>query len=464
MIEDIEFRPILEKAGSRGGELAELFVEERVQTDILLEAGKLERASFGIVQGAGVRLICGLKTRYAYTNSLLKKDLLALAEAVSQSADSSQDIIEIPREFKVPSASSPYQIEIPPDQVPLSEKIKLLRKAEECARKYDPSIVQVRIRYFDLSRTIGIANTNGVIASDRSFQTLFLVQVIAEKDGELQVGYEPVGGTQGFELFKDNPPEEIALISAKRAVMMLKAKKAPGGKMTVVLSSEAGGTMIHEAVGHGLEADLAQQGLSVYQNRLGQQVASKLISVVDDATLPGKRGSFKIDDEGVPGQRTVLIDKGVLVSYMYDQIEAMRAGKQSTGNGRRESYRFRPIVRMSNTMILPGTTSPEEIVKSVDRGLFVKKMGGGQVDTVSGDFIFEVNEGYLIEGGEIAEPVRGATLVGNGPKVLMEVDMVGNDLGFGIGTCGKDGQGVPVADAQPTLRIPEIIVGGEVKK
>jgi len=464
MIEDIEFKPILEKAGSRGGELAELFVEERIQTEILLEAGKIEQASIGISRGAGVRLLCESRTRYAYTNSLLKNDLLSLAEAVSQSADTSQPAVIIPMEFQSPKTYFKPEILIPPDQIPLGEKIKLLKKAEETARKYHKSIVQVRVRYFDLRRKIGIANSNGILARDETVQTLFLVQVIAEKDGELQVGYEPVGGTQGFELFKEYPPEQVALTSAQRAVKMLKARKAPGGKMPVVLSAEAGGTMIHEAIGHGLEADLAEQGLSVYQNKLGKEVASKLITVVDDATIPGKRGSYEIDDEGTAGERTVLVEKGVLVNYMYNLLEAMRAGKKSTGNGRRESYRYPPLVRMSNTIILPGESSPEQIIRAVDFGLFVKKMGGGQVDTVSGDFIFEVNEGYLIEKGEVAEPVRGATLVGNGPQVLKEIDMVGNDLGFGIGTCGKDGQGVPVADAQPTLRIPELVVGGAVNE
>jgi TldD protein len=326
----------------------------------------------------------------------------------------------------------------------------------------DKSIVQVRVRYFDLQRTIGIANSDGVLVSDQATHTMFVVQAIAAKDGELQVGYEPLGGTVGFELFETENPEQSALNAAGKAVLMLHARKAPGGKMPVVISSSAGGTMIHEAIGHGLEADLAGQGLSVYQNKLGEQIASSLVSVADDKTLPGKRGSYRVDDEGTPAERTLLVENGLLKSFMYNRLEALRAGKSSTANGRRESFRFRPIVRMSNTMILPGKSAPGDIIKSVKAGLFVKKMGGGQVDTVSGDFVFEVSEGYLIEGGEVGEPVRGATLVGNGPRVLMEIDMVGSDLGFGIGTCGKDNQAVPVADGQPTLRIPEMIVGGVV--
>jgi TldD protein len=232
--------------------------------------------------------------------------------------------------------------------------------------------------------------------------------------------------------------------------------------MPVVLSSDAGGTMIHEAVGHGLEADLAQSGMSVYSNKIGQQIASPIITVLDDATLANKRGSYRFDDEGSDSECTVLVEKGILKTFLYDRLTALKDGARTTGNGRRESYKCRPIPRMSNTMIMPGETDPAEIVKSTPNGLYVKKMGGGQVNTVTGDFVFEVSEGYMIENGSIGEPVRGATLTGNGPQVLMSIDKVGTDLGFAIGTCGKDGQGSPVSDAQPTIRIPEITVGGIV--
>ncbi|MDY6852604.1 MAG: TldD/PmbA family protein, partial [Thermodesulfobacteriota bacterium] len=284
--------------------------------------------------------------------------------------------------------------------------------------------------------------------------------VVATDDSGLQVGYEPVGGALGFELFDENSPEQTARTAAARAVLMLEADEAPAGPMPVVLSSEAGGTMIHEAVGHGLEADLAGEGLSVYSGQLGELVASPLITVLDDATLPYRRGSFAIDDEGAPAQKTVLVQDGVLKGYMHDRRSALKAGVSSTGNGRRESYRHRPVVRMTNTLIAPGRTDPAKILSSTPKGLFVRKMGGGQVNTVNGDFVFEVSEGYLIENGRIGRPVRGATLTGSGPEVLRQIDLVGSDLGFGIGTCGKDGQGVPVADAQPTLRLPEIIIGG----
>ena len=230
--------------------------------------------------------------------------------------------------------------------------------------------------------------------------------------------------------------------------------------MPVVITSQAGGTMIHEAIGHGLEADLAQEGLSVFSNKLGTEVASKLITVIDDSTIAKKRGSFRFDDEGTPSQRTVLVENGVLKRYMYDKLTAMKDRVESTGNGRRESYQDRPIPRMTNTFIAEGKHSPEQIILSLDKGLLVEKMGGGQVNTVTGDFVFDVQEGYLIENGKKGEPVRGATLTGNGPEILRSIDMVGTDLGFSIGTCGKDSQGVPVSDAMPTIRIPEMVVGG----
>ncbi|MFN3787394.1 MAG: NAD-dependent DNA ligase LigA [Sulfurihydrogenibium azorense] len=252
----------------------------------------------------------------------------------------------------------------------------------------------------------------------------------------------------------------VATKAAERAVLGLKAKPAPAGSFTVVMSSHAGGTMIHEAVGHGLEADLVNQGLSVYKGKLGQKVASDLVTVIDDGTLKGKNGSFTFDDEGVPAQRKVLIDNGVLVGYMYDRLTAMKEGKQSTGNGRRDGYKNIPIVRMTNTYIDAGKDNPSDIIKDTKDGIYVVKMGGGQVNTVNGDFVFEIIEGYRIENGEITYPIKGATLIGNGPQALMDIDAVGYDLGWAIGTCGKDGQRAPVSDAQPTVRIKRLTLGG----
>jgi TldD protein len=337
-----------------------------------------------------------------------------------------------------------------------------MENANKAARGAGPEIKQVSVIYRDSAQDVLIASSDGAIAEDNRIHTLGVIHVVAERNGVLQTGYEPAGGLTGFELFDETPLDELARRASQKAVAMLSAKKAPGGRMPVVISSAAGGTMIHEAIGHGLEADLVQQGLSVFSNKTGQLVASPLITVIDDSTLPGRRGSFRFDDEGTPSQRTVLVEKGVLTGYMYDRLTSMKDKKPSSGNGRRESYKHRPIPRMTNTFIAPGSSNPEEIIKSVEKGFFVKKMGGGQVNTATGEFVFEVSEGYLIEKGVLGEPVRGATLIGNGPEILKSIDMVGSDLGFAIGTCGKDMQGVPVSDAMPTVRIPEIVVGGTV--
>jgi TldD protein len=276
----------------------------------------------------------------------------------------------------------------------------------------------------------------------------------------MQQGYIPLGGAFGAEKIPELDFCHAAEQSARLALQNLAAKHAPAGMMTVVIGASAGGTMVHEAVGHGLEADLACNSMSVYAGRLGEKVASDIVSVADDGTIAGCRGSFIYDDEGVPAKANLLIENGILKSYMTDRLYALKEGLPLTGNGRRQSYRHRPIVRMTNTMIMQGSHKPDDIIRSVTKGLYVSRMGGGQVNTVTGDFVFEVTEGFVIENGHICEPVKNATLIGNGPKVMNEIDMTGNDTGFGIGTCGKEGQGVPVSDAQPTLRIPMITVGG----
>jgi TldD protein len=289
------------------------------------------------------------------------------------------------------------------------------------------------------------------------------VNVVAKQGEVLESGFEAVRGTRGFEMLGEDVIVEAATTAARRAVQNVAAEPAPAGTYTVVLSSEAGGTLIHESVGHGLEADLNLKGLSVYSGRIGEKVASELITVVDDGRDPGQRGTAAMDDEGTPTQRTVLIEKGILKTYLSDRKHAEKLGIKRSGNARRESFRYVPICRMTNTMIERGESDPDEILRSVKDGVFVKKMGGGQVDVVSGNFAFEITECFRIRDGKLAEPLRGATLVGQGPKLMSEIDMVGWDLGYSTGTCGKDGQGAPVADAQPTLRIPKVVVGGKLK-
>ena len=452
---------IIKKALSTGGDYADVFIEEERPLSIQLEDGKIEKLSSGVDSGIGLRVIFGEKSAYAYSNDFSEDSLFNIAEAVSRGGgDAKGNEVDINLTKINPSVD--FKIKYNPRDVEIREKISLVENANRSAKLVSPLIKQVSVIYRDSIRNIRIATSDGCVTEDERIYTLALIQVVAAQGSVIQTAYEPVGGLIGFELFQKSPFEEIAVRTAHKAVTLLSARKAPGGRMPVVISAEAGGTMIHEAVGHGLEADLVQQGLSIYKGKVGQQIASPLITIIDDSTIANKRGSYRFDDEAVMAQRTVLVEKGILKGYMYDRLSAMKEGVPSTGNGRRQSYKDRPIPRMSNTFITPGHDDPEKIISSVEKGFLVKKMGGGQVNTVTGEFVFEVSEGYLIEKGATGEPVRGATLIGNGPEILKSMDMVGNDIGFAIGTCGKDSQGVPVSDAMPTVRIPEMVVGGEV--
>jgi TldD protein len=459
MLSELRIAPVLSALLSRGGEYGELFYEEVRSFTVLLEDGRIERVLSGTDIGVGVRLIHREKTFYAYTNEASERALMSLANDLSRYAQGGGVTAVLPA--SPTAARRPSAVRVPPSTRGVPEKAALVSTVDRVARGVSPVIRQVRATYGEADRRIEVAAHPGVFVSDAQTFTLLTAQCVAGDGSGLAMGYESGGGTVGWEFLEEFIPEALALKAASRAVRTLSAGKIEGGRMPVVISAEAGGTMVHEAIGHGLEADLARQGMSVYGNALGKETASPLVSIVDDSTVSGKRGSFGIDDEGTPGERTVLVDKGVLKGFLHDRLSAMKEGARPTGNGRRESYRHKPIPRMSNTIISPGSTPPGEILKEVDRGLLVLKMGGGQVNTVTGDFMFEVAEGYRIENGARGEPVRGATITGNGPEVLKMIDRVGSDLGFGLGTCGKEGQGVPVGDAQPTLRIgpPYITVG-----
>ncbi|MHB1419254.1 MAG: TldD/PmbA family protein [Bacillota bacterium] len=458
MLDRDSLRHILEIAMKNGGDFADVYIERKKTNGISCEANQIERVVTGLDVGAGIRVIDGENTAYAFTNELTRSGLENVADVVSHAVRKNQphqvmDLRKIEPLCK-------FELTEPPDQVSIDSKVDVVQRANQAARDIDQRIKQVTVGYGDVIQEITIVNSEGSYVEDRRTRTRLAINVVAAEGATIQTGYDAAGAFSGFELFKNSAPEDVAREAAGRALMMLKAKPAPAGKMPVVMAGEAGGTMVHEACGHGLEADLVQKKLSVYAGKMGQQVASPLVTVIDDATIPGKYGSLCFDDEGTPGEKTVLIKDGVLKAYMYDWFTARKDGCRSTGNGRRESYQDRPIPRMTNTCIAPGKEDPEKIIRETKKGLLVKKMGGGQVNTTNGDFVFDVAEGYLIEDGKIGAPVRGATLTGNGPDVLRIIDMVGKDLGFAIGTCGKDGQGVPVSDAQPTLRIPELIVGG----
>ncbi len=442
-----------------GGQYGEVFFEDTKSLVLKLEDNKLEIPIEGNDTGVGIRLIKDFQTKYGYTSEFTKENLLEIAKTIA----SKEGEGKIKVGHKYAKAFTPVIKD--PDDISYSIKKDILERANDIARSYDQRIKQVKVFLKEQKRKILIINTDGEIIEDSQVRINFYVETIASDGKNMYRGYESTGGSIGYELFDEDYVDIIDFVatkSAERAVLGLTAKPAPAGKFTVVISSQAGGTMIHEAVGHGLEADLVQQGLSVYANRLGGKVASELVTVIDSGTEVGKNGFLNFDDEGVPSRKNVLIENGFLVGYMYDRLTAMKENKEPTGNGRRENFRHIPMVRMTNTYIAPGKDNPHDILADTKKGIFVVKMGGGQVNTVNGDFVFEIIEGYLIENGKITYPIKGASLIGNGPKALMDIDAVGYDLGWSIGTCGKSGQGVPVGDAQPTIRIKELTLGGVV--
>ncbi len=469
-ISDINFNKIISIARYNEEDFIDIFIETKISTLLSNEGKRLEKAINGMIQGAGLRLISNKKTYYAYTNNLEENNLINIAKELKSAAGNDINKININDSrfkhlnFNEKRPVIDFKIIKDIDNTSIDDKLKKIEPAVKYSWEYDKRVVQVNITYSDYKQNVIIVNSEGDFVKDLRENLAFLAHVVVTNGERTEVGYEVAGGFTGFEFFDENIPENIAKKALSRALTQLEAPFAPSGTMPVVLSSEAGGTMIHEAIGHGLEADIAGSGLSVYSDKIGEQVASNLITVIDDSSLAGKRGFYRFDDEGTYSNKNILVERGVLKQYMSDRLSYIKYGYGLTGNGRRQSYEHTPIVRMSNTMIAPGISNPEDIIKSVDDGIFVKKMGGGQVNTVTGDFVFDVMEGYLIKNGAIGEAVSGATLMGNGPEILKNIDMVGNDLGFGIGTCGKDGQGVPVADAQPTLRIPSIIVGGKNSK
>jgi TldD protein len=449
----------LSEALRNGGDLAEIYVEDRQSTNLSLEDSKVEEAVRGLDRGAGIRVFYGGLAAYAHTDDLSEAGLLAAAREAASAARHASQVRVLP--FTRAETALQFPIEEPFDALSERAKGRLLHGLDEEARAYDSRISQVQASYHEYRRRVWIGNSEGLWAEDERNIVQVILVVMARRGNLVQEAVRGVGGQMGLELLGrvDLPAE--ARDAAASAVQMLDAQPAPAGPMPVVMNHGWGGVLFHEACGHALEADFVMQGASVFAGRVGEQVASPLITLVDDATLPARRGSYCFDDDGRPSQRTVLIENGVLREYMWDVAQARMAHRLSTGNGRRQSFRYLPMPRMSNTFIEAGESDPEDILRSVDRGLYVKMLEGGQADTARGDFVFSVSEGYLIEKGRITAPVRGATLIGNGPAILKEISMVGHDLELdrGLGNCGK-GQSVPVGVGQPTLLIPSITVGG----
>lgn len=454
-----ECQSLLSILCSTGADYADVFVEQREVTSLRLEERTVEQAVTGSESGVGLRIVRGAMTYYSSSNLGAFSEIEAMASELAGSA-ASQQVPAVKLTEKFVAERNPVRVD--PRSISFQQKLELLERADSEARSIDGKISQFSAAYSDIVRNVLIATSEGDLCRDERTLVTLVVHAIASSSGQIQSGRKVISGAEGWEFFErnENRPEPLARLAAELALRNLEAVDAPAGTFPVILSSAAGGTMVHEACGHGLEGDFVKQGMSIYAGKIGQKVASELITVIDDGTLPNKRGSERFDDEGIETARVVLIDKGVLKRYLHSRKSAAETSMSPTGNGRRESYRFVPIPRMRNTMIAPGSDDPQAIIASVERGIFVAEMGGGEVDVVSGDFLFAVTEGFLIENGQVTRPIRGASLIGNGPEVLTSIDMVGSDLGFSVGTCGKDGQGVPVADAQPTLRIPALVVGG----
>lgn len=454
MYPEEDIRKILNTAVAHGGDFADLYVSRSYTGSVSAEEKKIHRFYRGFDEGAGIRVMKGDFSAYFYTNDVSLPSLLALAARAGESIGS--DACCEPfgwqqREF----------LENDHEAFDLERIGEIIRFVNNEAWQISDKIQQISIAYGDNRKDILMASTTGTLVRQQGMRKRFFVQIIAAEKGDLQTAIETLGDTEEVFSWTEEKLMQKVNAAAQRALRQLSAKEAPAGTMPVVMSSEAGGTMVHEACGHGLEGDSVSKGLSVYKDQKGKFVASEKITVIDDATLSHHYGSFAFDDEGQKGRRNVLIENGILKDYMYDFRSARRVGTASTGNGRRESYCYAPQVRMSNTFISPGQDDPASVIADIKKGFFVKKMGGGQVNTISGDFVFEVSEGYLIENGELTDAVKNASLIGNGPKTLSSVFAVGNDLGFAIGTCGKGGQSVPVGDAQPTIGISELVVGGK---
>ena len=450
----------LSAAMSTGGEFAEVFVEDKRSSSAVFDDGRVEELTSGRDRGAGIRVVVGDTTGFAHTADLTEAGLRSAAEAAAAAArggGGGAKTVAVSRS----DVARGEPARIPPEDVAKATKVGLLTLANEAARSEGAAISQVSARYGDSRRRILVANSDGLLAEDDQVRTLFSVSCVAGGDTGLQTGRESTGRTVGFELFDETDVEDMGRRAAQRAITKLAARPAPSGAIPVVVGPGGGGVLFHEACGHGLEADLIAKGASVFANRIGDEVASPLVTLIDDGTMAGEWGHFAIDDEGRPAAHNVLIQDGVLTDYMWDHLRSRKEGRPSSGNGRRQSYQHLPMVRMTNTYITAGQDDPAEIIAGTDNGVYVAQLGGGQVNTATGDFVFGMTEAYLIENGEITEPIREGNLIGNGPEVLTRIDMLGDDFMMGSpGMCGKDGQGVPVGDGTPTLRVTSLTVGG----
>ena len=454
---------VLDRTLSPQIDYADLYFQYEVSDAVSLEEGEVKQGSKQINQGVGIRALAGEKTGYAFSDEITVLSLEAAARTAREIAQSASQSASVAVQGAQAPAHDLYAVQVAGTDIPVQRKLDLLQQIDTFCRAYDPRITKVQTSFSSVHKLVLIASSDGKVVGDVQPLLRLNVACIAEADGNRQNGSAGGGGRVSFETFiKEEQYLDLAREAARRAVLNLDAVDAPAGTMDVVLGPGWPGILLHEAIGHGLEGDFNRKGTSAFSGRIGERIASEACTVVDDGTIPWRRGSLNVDDEGTPTSRTVLVENGILCGYLQDRLNARLMGMAPTGNGRRQSYAHMPMPRMTNTFMLNGESTPEEIISSVASGLYAVSFGGGQVDITNGKFVFSANEAYLIEDGKVTRPVKGASLIGNGPDVLTRINMVGNDfaLDTGVGTCGKNGQAVPVGVGMPTIRMNAVTVGG----
>ena len=449
---------ILTAALSTGGDFAEVFAEDRYSNNMTLQEGKIDRSITGRDAGVGIRVFHGLRSVYAYTTDFSKEGLLKAAKNAAHAINGSKQKVIAP--LTEETIEPLHKIIQMPRTVENVRKVAVMKKAYDIAKNYHESIKQASIRYIDTEQNVLIANSEGKFVEDTRVRSRLAIQAIASDGTQMQPGYYGPGAYQGFEFFENLNLEHYAGEAARIAVTMLNAEECPSGKFPVIIDNEFGGVIFHEACGHGLEATSVAKNNSIFANRIGERVAPDIVTYIDDGTLPNEWGSLNIDDEGEKSRKNILIENGILKGYLIDKFNGRRMNMDATGSSRRESYRYNPTSRMTNTYIAPGKSTPEEIISSTENGIYAKYMSGGSVNTATGDYNFAIAEAYMVKNGKIGQPVKGATLIGNGPKTLQLVDMVGNNLAHGAGMCGSASGSLPVNVGQPMIRVSEITVGG----
>ncbi len=451
---------VLEQCLITGGDFAEIFEEDCIRNNISLIDNKIENVLGGRTYGIGIRIFKGLKSVYAYTNDNSLPSMLDTAKKAAFALGKISDEQKMVVLENLVTKNEINPIKLYPSSIDYDKKIKEMQKAYKSGKEYSSDISQVSVSYLDKEQNVLIANTDGLYTEDKRIKTRMSISCVASKDGVNQTGHEGPGGSKGFEIFEDIDVEQSAKESARVAYVMLNAKNCPAGKMSVAIDNGFGGVIFHEACGHSLEATSVAKGNSVFCDKIGTQIASTKVTAIDDGTLKNHWGSSNIDDEGTKTKRNVLIQDGILKGYMVDKLNARRMNTEVTGSSRRQSYKFAPTSRMTNTFIQNGEDKVEDIIKSIDDGLYARKMGGGSVNPVTGEFNFAVAEGYIVKNGEIKEAVRGASLIGKGSEVLMNIDMVADNLAQAQGMCGSSSGSIETNVGQPMIRVKEITVGG----